>query len=172
MHFLHFAETVAVMVLGDVFDSAEHHNLAVMWHVLQGAIIHYLRDCEECDAPADNEERQCVNEYIKKQRKESFNCLLTYAQMCIMHLHDEMMKRNLHNLWEAAVADDAVDMFEGAGPGCMGAAVQQGTSAAPATLTARVVALDTYCQGAGKLEHEPAWKREYETRGLNPHEIK
>eukprot|EP00873_Tetraselmis_striata_P035669 jgi/Tetstr1/455933/TSEL_042714.t1 len=63
-------------------------------------------------------------------------------------------------------------LSEGAGPGIMGAAVQPGTSAAPAILTACVVALDKYCQGTGAPEHEPAWKREYETRGLNPHEIK
>eukprot|EP00873_Tetraselmis_striata_P036956 jgi/Tetstr1/457220/TSEL_043868.t1 len=39
-----------------------------------------------------------VNEYIKKQREEGFNCLLTYAQMCNMHLPDDMMKLNLHSL--------------------------------------------------------------------------
>eukprot|EP00873_Tetraselmis_striata_P005459 jgi/Tetstr1/425723/TSEL_016143.t1 len=88
--FMHFAETVAVPVLG-----AEHQHMAVMWHMLQGAVIHYLRDCEECDAPTDNEECQRVNEYIKKQREEDLNCLLTYAQMCIMYTPDEM---NLHNL--------------------------------------------------------------------------
>eukprot|EP00873_Tetraselmis_striata_P043400 jgi/Tetstr1/463664/TSEL_008525.t1 len=38
-------------------------------------------------------------------------------------------------LWEAAGADDAVDKFEGTGPGCWGAAVQTGTSGAPATWT-------------------------------------
>eukprot|EP00873_Tetraselmis_striata_P019358 jgi/Tetstr1/439622/TSEL_028044.t1 len=95
--YMHFAEIVAVLVLG-----------------------------EEC---------RRVNECIKKQREESFNCLLTYAQMCNMHLPDEMMKLNLHNLWEAAGADDAVDMFEGTGPGCKGAAVQAGTSGSPATWT-------------------------------------
>eukprot|EP00873_Tetraselmis_striata_P028075 jgi/Tetstr1/448339/TSEL_035623.t1 len=57
---LHFAETVAVLVLG-----------------------------EEC---------RRVNEYIKKQREEGFDCLLTCAQMCGMHLPDDMMKLNLHNL--------------------------------------------------------------------------
>eukprot|EP00873_Tetraselmis_striata_P006455 jgi/Tetstr1/426719/TSEL_001656.t1 len=87
----HFAETVAVLVLGDMFDNAEHQHLAFMWHMLQGAVIHYRRDCEECDAPADN--------FVGK--------------------------------WEAAVADDVVDMFEGgAEPGCSGA-VKPGTSAAP-----------------------------------------
>eukprot|EP00873_Tetraselmis_striata_P038213 jgi/Tetstr1/458477/TSEL_004331.t1 len=52
-----------------------------MWHMLQGAVIHYLRDCEECDAPDGGEECRRVNEYIKKQREEGFNCLLTYAQI-------------------------------------------------------------------------------------------
>eukprot|EP00873_Tetraselmis_striata_P045890 jgi/Tetstr1/466154/TSEL_010715.t1 len=113
-----------------------------MWHMLQGAVIHYLRDCEECDAPADSEECQRANEYIKKQREEGLSCLLTHAQMCSMYLPDEMMKLNLHNMvcrpgflgqWEATGADDAVDMFEGTGPGCTGAAVEPGTSGAPAT---------------------------------------
>eukprot|EP00873_Tetraselmis_striata_P045064 jgi/Tetstr1/465328/TSEL_000865.t1 len=45
--------------------------------------------CEEC---------RRVNEYIKKQREEGFSCLLTYAQMCVMHLPDDRMKLNLHNL--------------------------------------------------------------------------
>eukprot|EP00873_Tetraselmis_striata_P010997 jgi/Tetstr1/431261/TSEL_020958.t1 len=62
----HFAETVAVLVLG-----------------------------EEC---------RRVNEYIKKQRKEGFNCLLTYAQMCSIPLPDDMMKLNLHNLDVKCVA--------------------------------------------------------------------
>mmetsp|Transcript_29184 Transcript_29184/g.74881 ORF Transcript_29184/g.74881 Transcript_29184/m.74881 type:complete len:95 (-) Transcript_29184:934-1218(-) len=66
--------------------------------MLQGAVIHYLRDCEECDAPAHSEECRRVNKYIKKQRKEGFNCLLTYSQMCSMHLPDDMMKLNVHNL--------------------------------------------------------------------------
>eukprot|EP00873_Tetraselmis_striata_P009913 jgi/Tetstr1/430177/TSEL_020008.t1 len=65
----HFAETVAVLVLGDVFDSEEHQHLAVMWHMLQGAVIGYLRDCEECDAPSDSEECRRANLYIKKQRE-------------------------------------------------------------------------------------------------------
>eukprot|EP00873_Tetraselmis_striata_P006705 jgi/Tetstr1/426969/TSEL_017182.t1 len=158
--FRHFAVTVAVPVLGDMFDSAEHQHLAVLWHMLQGAVIHYLRDCEECDAPADSEECRRVNEYIKKQRDEDFNCLLTYEQMCSMQLPDDTMKLNLHNLvcrvraqeaargstardselwmertWEAAGADDGADMFEGTGPGCKGAAVQAGTSGAPAPWT-------------------------------------
>eukprot|EP00873_Tetraselmis_striata_P027201 jgi/Tetstr1/447465/TSEL_003722.t1 len=97
-NFLHFAETVAVMILGDTFDSAEHQHMAIMWHMLQGAVNHYQRDCEECDAPADNEECQRVDKYIKKERKEGFNCLLTYAQMCSMYLPDETMKLNLHNM--------------------------------------------------------------------------
>eukprot|EP00873_Tetraselmis_striata_P000345 jgi/Tetstr1/420609/TSEL_011697.t1 len=96
--YLHFAETVAVLFLGDMFDSEEHYHLAVMWHMLHGAVIHYLRDCEECDAHADSEECRRVNECIKKQREEGFNCLLTYAQMCSMYLPDEMMKLNLQNL--------------------------------------------------------------------------
>eukprot|EP00873_Tetraselmis_striata_P019083 jgi/Tetstr1/439347/TSEL_027785.t1 len=58
--YLHFTETMAVLVLG-----------------------------EEC---------RRVNEYIKKPREEGRNCLLTYAQMCGMHLHDDMMKLNMHNL--------------------------------------------------------------------------
>eukprot|EP00873_Tetraselmis_striata_P040117 jgi/Tetstr1/460381/TSEL_000059.t1 len=209
--FLHFAKTVAVSVFGDMF---EHQHLAVMWHMLQGEVIHCLRGCEECDAPADSEECRRVNEYIKKQREEGFNCVLTHAQMCSMHLPDDMMKLNLHSMvcrvraqvaaggstardserwmertmrdvkcvargsgttdteraygwhfllearikflracmdqdfpslplwrpgfvgqWEAAGADDAVDMFEGTGPGCMGGAVQAGTSGASATWT-------------------------------------
>eukprot|EP00873_Tetraselmis_striata_P018864 jgi/Tetstr1/439128/TSEL_027580.t1 len=42
---------------------------------------------------------------------------------------------------EAAGADDAVDVFEGTGPGCRGAAMQAGTSGAPATWTDCEVAL-------------------------------
>eukprot|EP00873_Tetraselmis_striata_P032859 jgi/Tetstr1/453123/TSEL_040146.t1 len=68
-----------------------------MWHMLQGAVIHYPRDCEECDPLADGEECKRVNEYIKKQREEGFTCLLTYAQMCSMYLPNKMMKLNLHN---------------------------------------------------------------------------
>eukprot|EP00873_Tetraselmis_striata_P034254 jgi/Tetstr1/454518/TSEL_041416.t2 len=177
-----------------------------MWHMLQGAVIHYLRDCEDCDAPADSDECRRVNEYVKKKREENFNSLLTYAQMCSMHLHDDIMKLNLHNpmrdvkcvaigsgtidtgraygrqfvlearikfmLGGRAGADDAVDMFEGRGPGCMGAAVQTGTSGAPATWTDCEVAMAKYCEGTGTLEHEPVWKEEFDARGLDPHEIK
>eukprot|EP00873_Tetraselmis_striata_P028112 jgi/Tetstr1/448376/TSEL_035658.t1 len=125
--YLHFAEIVVVLVLG-----------------------------EEC---------RPVNEYIMKQREEGFKCLLTYAQMCSVHLHDEMMKLILHNLvrrvraheaargstaryselwmertWETAGADDAVDS-EGTGPGCRGAAVQACTLGAPTTWTDYEVAL-------------------------------
>eukprot|EP00873_Tetraselmis_striata_P034253 jgi/Tetstr1/454517/TSEL_041416.t1 len=71
-----------------------------------------------------------------------------------------------------AGADDAVDMFEGRGPGCMGAAVQTGTSGAPATWTDCEVAMAKYCEGTGTLEHEPVWKEEFDARGLDPHEIK
>eukprot|EP00873_Tetraselmis_striata_P020555 jgi/Tetstr1/440819/TSEL_029126.t1 len=74
--FTHFAETVAVLVLGDMFDIAGQ-SCDLM---LQGAVIHYLRDREECGAPADSEECQRVNEYIKnKQQEEGFNCSVTYA---------------------------------------------------------------------------------------------
>eukprot|EP00873_Tetraselmis_striata_P020543 jgi/Tetstr1/440807/TSEL_029114.t1 len=202
-----------------------------MWHMQQGAVIHYLRDCEECDVPADSEECQRVIEYIKMQREEGFNCLLTYAQMCNMYLPDGMMKLNLHNLvcrvkaqeaargstardsrlwmertmrdvkcvargsgttdteraygrqflleahikfprvgldpdfpsmrlwrpcfvghWEAAGANDAVNMFESTGPGCMGATVQPGTSATPATWTACAAPC---CPGRGVLAPGP-----------------
>eukprot|EP00873_Tetraselmis_striata_P018274 jgi/Tetstr1/438538/TSEL_027090.t1 len=44
-----------MLVLGDMFDSAKHQHLAVMWHMLQGAVIHYLRDSEQCGAPDDTE---------------------------------------------------------------------------------------------------------------------
>eukprot|EP00873_Tetraselmis_striata_P036955 jgi/Tetstr1/457219/TSEL_043867.t1 len=74
--------------------------------------------------------------------------------------------------WEAAGADDAVDMFEGTGPGCRGAAVQACTSGAPASSTDCEVALAKYCEGTSSLELEPAWKEEYDARGLDPHEIK
>eukprot|EP00873_Tetraselmis_striata_P046158 jgi/Tetstr1/466422/TSEL_010950.t1 len=106
--FPHFAETVAVLLLG-----------------------------EEC---------RRVNEYIKKQREEGFNCLLTYVQMCSMYFLDEFLleaclkflraclDRDFPSLplwrpcfvgqWEAAGADDAVDMFAGSGPGCRGAAIR------------------------------------------------
>eukprot|EP00873_Tetraselmis_striata_P028453 jgi/Tetstr1/448717/TSEL_035954.t1 len=50
--------------------------------------------------------------------------------------------------WEAAGADDAVDLFEGTGPGCKGAAVEPSTSGAPATWTDCEVALAKYYQGA------------------------
>eukprot|EP00873_Tetraselmis_striata_P009175 jgi/Tetstr1/429439/TSEL_019349.t1 len=69
-----------------------------MWHMMQGAVIHYLRDCEECDAPSDSEECRRVDEYIKKQREEGFNCYLTFAQMCSMQLPDDMSKLNMYNL--------------------------------------------------------------------------
>eukprot|EP00873_Tetraselmis_striata_P039765 jgi/Tetstr1/460029/TSEL_005349.t1 len=129
--------------------------------MLQGAVIHYLRDCEESDTLADSEERRRLNEYIKKQREEGFNCLLTYAQMCIMYLPDEMMKPNLHNMWEAAGADDAVvDMFEGTGPGCRGADVEPSTSGDPAIWLECEEAMAKYCQGTGTLEPEPARKEE------------
>eukprot|EP00873_Tetraselmis_striata_P006479 jgi/Tetstr1/426743/TSEL_001680.t1 len=141
-----------------------------MWHMLQGAVSHYLRDCEECDAPADNEECRRVNECIKTQREEGFDYLLTYAQMCSMYFPDEMwdvkcvargsgttdteraygrqfllealrikflracLDQDFRSLplwrpgfvgqWEAFGADDAVDMFEGTGPGYMGAVVE------------------------------------------------
>eukprot|EP00873_Tetraselmis_striata_P002591 jgi/Tetstr1/422855/TSEL_013646.t1 len=75
-------------------------------------------------------------------------------------------------LWEAAGADDAVDMFEGTGPGCMGAAVQPGTSAAPANWAACAVALEKYYQGTCTLEPQPTWKREYEMAGLDLNDIK
>eukprot|EP00873_Tetraselmis_striata_P024246 jgi/Tetstr1/444510/TSEL_032389.t1 len=67
-------------------------------------------------------------------------------------------------------------MFEGTGPGCKGAAVESGTSAAPATwedCEECEVALAKYCEGTGTtLEHEPAWKDEYYARGLDrPNDI-
>eukprot|EP00873_Tetraselmis_striata_P013776 jgi/Tetstr1/434040/TSEL_023184.t1 len=74
--------------------------------------------------------------------------------------------------WEAAGANDAMDMFEGTGPGCRGAAVQTCTSGATATWTDCEVALAKYCEGTGALEPEPAWKEEFDARGLEPHEIK
>eukprot|EP00873_Tetraselmis_striata_P008664 jgi/Tetstr1/428928/TSEL_018904.t1 len=140
------------------------------------------------------EECRRINEYIKKQREEGFNCLLTYAQMCDMHLPDEFVlearikflracldldfpslplwRPGFVGKWEAAGADDAVNMFEGTGPGCSGAAVQVGTSGAPTTWTECEMALAKNCEGTSTLEPEPAWKEEYDGRGLDPHEIK
>eukprot|EP00873_Tetraselmis_striata_P001491 jgi/Tetstr1/421755/TSEL_012659.t1 len=52
------------------------------------AIIHYVRDCEDCDAHAGSEECQRVNENIKKEREEGSNCFLGYAEMCnALHAH-------------------------------------------------------------------------------------
>eukprot|EP00873_Tetraselmis_striata_P018145 jgi/Tetstr1/438409/TSEL_026975.t1 len=73
--FPHFAETVGLLV------RSINLHLVAMWHVLQGAAIYYLRDYKECDAAADDEDWQRVNESIKKQREEGFNCSLTYAQI-------------------------------------------------------------------------------------------
>eukprot|EP00873_Tetraselmis_striata_P003755 jgi/Tetstr1/424019/TSEL_014630.t1 len=72
--------------------------------------------------------------------------------------------------WEVVGADDAVDVFEGTGPGCRGAAVQPCTAAAPTNWAVCAEAWDKYCQGIGTLEPEPAWKRAYEV-GLDPHDI-
>eukprot|EP00873_Tetraselmis_striata_P025862 jgi/Tetstr1/446126/TSEL_033726.t1 len=166
--FLHFAEIVAVLVLG-----LEHQHLAVVWHMLQRAVIHYQRAYEECHAPADGEDCQRVNEYIKKLREEGFNCLLTYAQILP---EPAFVGQWDHALWDSgrllAQTMRAVDMFEGTGPGCMGAVVQPSTLGAPATRPDCEVALAKYRAGICALEPKPAWKDEYQTRGLNPHEIK
>eukprot|EP00873_Tetraselmis_striata_P010278 jgi/Tetstr1/430542/TSEL_020340.t1 len=89
--FLHFAETVAVLVLGSFVLEAR---------------IKFLRAGMDPDFPSL-----------------------------------PLWRPGFVEQWEAASADDAVDIFEGTGPGCRGAAVQAGTSGAPATWTDCEVAL-------------------------------
>eukprot|EP00873_Tetraselmis_striata_P040879 jgi/Tetstr1/461143/TSEL_006281.t1 len=107
--YLNFAETVAVLVLG-----------------------------EEC---------RRVNEYIKRQREEGFNCLLTYAQMCSMHLPNDMMKLNLHNLVCRVRAHEAA----------------RGSTARDSELWMERTMRDVKCvaRGSGTTDTERAYGRQY-----------
>eukprot|EP00873_Tetraselmis_striata_P014295 jgi/Tetstr1/434559/TSEL_023650.t1 len=99
--FLHFAETVAVLV----------------------------QDVNKCVARGSgttDTERAYGQRFLLKAR-------IKFLRACLDPNFPSLplWRPGFVGQWEAAGANDAVDMFEGTGPGCRGTAVQPGTIAAP-----------------------------------------
>eukprot|EP00873_Tetraselmis_striata_P018264 jgi/Tetstr1/438528/TSEL_027080.t1 len=92
--YLHFEETVAVLVLGDMFDNAEHQHLAVTYVAYVAVVIYCLRDCEERAEVEQHDNHVYIGEvmYFLEVTHTSPSVPDLTLNVCRLHAAERMVK--------------------------------------------------------------------------------